>query len=80
MTGADWFRLALGRFDNAEVVHYVRMAGRCAFVNVANFTAWVQDPSVHVGALSLSHHVALQLRRHLERLPDSEQLRRLPGF
>jgi phosphatidylserine/phosphatidylglycerophosphate/cardiolipin synthase-like enzyme len=51
-----------------------------AFVTSANFTEWAQERNVEAGALIRSRHFAMQLRRQMERLVESKQVRRLPGF
>jgi phosphatidylserine/phosphatidylglycerophosphate/cardiolipin synthase-like enzyme len=51
-----------------------------AFVTSANFTEWAQDRNVEAGALIRSHQFAIQLRRQMESLIESKQVRRLPGF
>lgn len=51
-----------------------------AFVTSANFTEWAQERNVEAGALIRSPHFAMQLRRQMESLVNSKQVRRLPGF
>lgn len=51
-----------------------------AFVTSANFTEWAQDRNAEAGALIRSRLFAVQLRRQIESLIDSRQVKRLPGF
>ncbi|MEO7272933.1 MAG: phospholipase D-like domain-containing protein [Vicinamibacterales bacterium] len=53
---------------------------KVAFVTSANFTEWALDRNVEAGALIRSCHFAMQLRRQMESLIESKQVRRLPGF
>ena len=51
-----------------------------AFVTSANFTEWAQNRNAEAGALIRSRQFAVQLRRQMESLIESKQVKRLPGF
>jgi phosphatidylserine/phosphatidylglycerophosphate/cardiolipin synthase-like enzyme len=51
-----------------------------AFVTSANFTEWAQDRNAEAGVLIRSRHFAVQLRRQMESLIESKQVKRLLGF